>query len=113
MTFRHARPLVQLLVFERSHFVQRFDDHTHEDIDCLGGANQSLHWVGCIFKDNTGCFDETMQSLVMDAAQRRSNPDQVPSTPNVVTFYSFALAAYHTRRAHPSAGFHAPPPMEK
>jgi len=54
-----------------------------------------------------------MESFVVTATQWRSDPDQVLSTTNMVTFYAFAIATYHTCRTHRSASsFHEPPPTE-
>jgi len=102
-----------LLIFKRSHFIQRVYDHAHEDIDCLGGANQSLNRVGCVFKDNTGRFEEAMESLVVDGTEWRCDPYKVILTTYMVPFCAFAAATYHTRRSPRSVGRFHEPPTEK
>jgi len=71
----HAFSSTQLLVFQQSHFVQCVLDHAHENTDGLRCANQSLNRIACVFKVNTGCFEKSMQSVVVDATQRRCKPN--------------------------------------
>jgi hypothetical protein len=100
--------------------MQRIADHTHEDIDCFSRTNQSFDGVGCVFKDNTSGFDQTVESLVVRATQRRGDPNQVASPADVVTFHLLSFATYHARASHSFGGYsfrslggncsHEPPP---
>jgi hypothetical protein len=61
--------------------------HAHENTDGLRCANQSLNGITCIFKVNTGCFEKSMELVVVDKAQRSCEPDQVPLTTHMMTFH--------------------------
>jgi hypothetical protein len=70
--------------------VQRVLDHAHKNTDGLRCANQSLNGIGCVFKVNTGDFEEPMELIVVDATQRCSNPNQVSTPANMVFLASVA-----------------------
>jgi len=62
--------------------------HTHEDTDCLCRANQSLDRIRCVFKVNTSGLEKLMQLTVVNAAQWRSDPHQMPATAHMVAFHT-------------------------